>query len=103
MDWTEGMRTPASEVPQADTWIDPYDPRVEESAPEQHDQEDDHQYQAEAPAEVMVWRTSVETTPAEKENQSNEKQDQSHLLLLSKWKAQRLPGVNIRQTERAVF
>ena len=67
-----------------------------ESAPEQHDQEDDHQYQAKAPAEVVVWRTSVETAPTKKENQNNEKQDQSHLLLLSKWKAQRLPGVDIK-------
>jgi len=28
--------------------------------PEQHDQKDDHQYQAKAPTVVMVWRTSIE-------------------------------------------
>ena len=41
------------------------------SAPEQHDHNDDHQYQAKAPAVVMEWRASVEATTTEKDNQNN--------------------------------
>jgi hypothetical protein len=44
-----------------------------ESAPEQDDQKDDHQYQAKAPTVVMVWRTSIEATTTRKENQNNKK------------------------------
>jgi hypothetical protein len=44
----------------------------QQSAPEQNEQKDDHQYQAETPAIVMEWRTNVEATPAEKENENNQ-------------------------------
>ena len=39
-----------------------------QSAPEQKDQNNDHNYQAEASAIVMEWRTHIEATPAEKKN-----------------------------------
>jgi hypothetical protein len=45
---------------------------LRESAPEQHYQKDDHQYQAKTTAEVMVWRTNIEATPTKKENQDNQ-------------------------------
>jgi hypothetical protein len=45
----------------------------------------------------MVWRTSVEAAPTEKENQNKQKYNKSHLLLLWKWKAQRLPSVASKQ------
>jgi hypothetical protein len=45
--------------------------RCGESSSEQKDQNNDHQYQAKAPAVVMVWRTSIEATAAEKENQND--------------------------------
>jgi hypothetical protein len=32
---------------------------------------DDHEYQAKAPAVVMEWRTSIEATTTEKENQND--------------------------------
>ena len=40
-----------------------------QSAPKQKEQNDDHHYQAEATTIVMVWRTKIEATPTEKENQ----------------------------------
>jgi hypothetical protein len=48
------------------------DAAEQQSAPEQNDQKDDHQYQAEAPTIVMEWRANIEATPAEKENQNNQ-------------------------------
>ena len=45
----------------------------EESAPEQNDQKDDHEYQAQPPPVVMEWRTSIEATTTEKENQNDKK------------------------------
>jgi hypothetical protein len=42
------------------------------SAPEQNDQNHDHQYQAEAPAIVMEWRANIEAATTEKENENNQ-------------------------------
>jgi hypothetical protein len=41
-----------------------------QSAPEQNDQNHDHQYQTEAPAIVMEWRANIEATPTKKENEN---------------------------------
>ena len=43
-----------------------------QSASEQNDQNDDHQYQAEAPAIVMKWRANIEATATEKEDENNQ-------------------------------
>jgi hypothetical protein len=42
--------------------------KVQSNSPDQKDHKDDHQYRAEAPAKVMVRRTHIETSAAEKEN-----------------------------------
>ena len=43
-----------------------------QSAPEQKNQNNDHNYQAEASAIVMERRTHIEATPTEKKNQNNQ-------------------------------
>jgi hypothetical protein len=48
------------------------DAAEQQSAPQQNDQNDYHQYQAEAPAIVMEWRTNIEATTTKKENENNQ-------------------------------
>ena len=43
-----------------------------QSAPQQKDYNNDHQYRAETSAVIMVGRTQIETTATKKENQNNQ-------------------------------
>jgi hypothetical protein len=45
---------------------------------EQKDQKDDHQNEAEAATVVVIGRTGVEATAAEKKNQDNNEDDDAH-------------------------
>jgi hypothetical protein len=49
-------------------------------SPEQKEQDNDHDQQAHTTTIVMVWRTKIETTPAEKEDENNQKYYQPHFI-----------------------
>ena len=49
-------------------------------SPEQKEQDYDYDDEADAPTIVMVWRTKIETTPSEKEDENNQKYYQPHFI-----------------------
>jgi hypothetical protein len=49
-------------------------------SPEQKEQDYDYDDEADAPTIVMVWRTKIETTPSEKEDENSQKYYQPHCI-----------------------
>ena len=49
-------------------------------SPEQKEQDNDHDQQTHTTTIVMVWRTKIETTPSEKEDENNQKYYQPHCI-----------------------
>jgi hypothetical protein len=49
--------------------------RASASAPQQKDDNNDHQYRTEATAKIMVGRAKIEATSTKEEDQNNQQQD----------------------------